>query len=297
MPWTRLLEPAPRLTQRPLADWFASLLEACAIAGPLELALLGGCRAATPGLAFLAGYQAALRVVWPSAPAALGALCVTENRSTRPADMSTRLDGLQLNGRKDYVTAGDAADWLLVAAREEASGESPKLALAVLHKGTPGFQVEALPAIKLMPEVGHARLLLNNASCERLAGDGWDGYVKPFRSIEDLHVLAALSAWHFSLARECGWPQDLQLRLLGLLTGCAEVARQSPSAAITHVLLAGLFAQQQALRADLETALAAGPAHWAELWQRDQALLTIAGTARAKRLEKALAALGLSQAG
>ncbi len=51
-----------------------------------------------------------------------GALCVTENRSTRPADMHTRIDGLQITGRKDFVTAAEAADWLLVAAREEAGG-------------------------------------------------------------------------------------------------------------------------------------------------------------------------------
>lgn len=293
MPWTRLLENAPRLPAAPLQDWFANLLQACPGAGPFELAVLGGCRAATPGLAFLAGYQGALRVLWPSAPASLGALCVTENKSTRPADMSTRLEGLQLNGRKDFVTAGDAADWLLIAAREEAQGESPHLALAVLHNGAPGIRVESLPALLLMPDIGHARLHLHNATCERLAGDGWDDYVKPFRSIEDVHVLAALTAWHYGLAHECDWPQSLQLRLLALLAGCAEVARLDPSSAICHVLLAGLFDQQQMLRSELDAAIAAGPPQWAELWLRDKNLLMIAGSARAKRLEKAMASLGL----
>jgi len=293
MPWTRLLENAPRLPSAPLPDWFASLLQECPDARPFELALLGGYRAATPGLAFLAGYQAALRVLWPSAPASLGALCVTENKSTRPADMHTRLDGLLLNGRKDFVTAGDAADWLLVAAREEASGESPRLALAVVHAGAPGMQVENLPALPLMPDVGHARLHLHNAHCERLAGDGWAAYVKPFRSIEDVHVLTALMAWSFSVGRECAWPQALQLRLLALLSGCAEVARLDPSAAATHVLLAGLFTQQQALRPELDAAFAAGPSAWAQLWQRDQNLLQVASSARAKRLEKAFLTLGL----
>ncbi|MBF7730421.1 acyl-CoA dehydrogenase family protein [Pseudomonas sp. N040] len=293
MPWTRLLEDQPRLFVEPLQDWFASLLLACPTAGPFELAVLGGCRAATPGLAFLAGYQGALRVLWPSAPASLGALCVTENKSTRPADMRTRLDGLRLNGRKDFVTAGDAADWLLVAAREEPAGEAPRLALAVLRAGAPGIEVENLPALPLMLDIGHARLHLRDAQCERLAGDGWDAYVKPFRSIEDLHVLAALTAWHYGLGRECGWPQALQLRLLALLAGCAEVARQDPSAAATHLLLAGLFAQQQTLKPELEAAFAGGPPHWARLWQRDQHLLTVAAAARAKRLQKALATLGI----
>ncbi len=74
---------------------------------------------------------------------------------------------------------------------------------------------------------------------------------------------------------------------LALLAGCAEVARQAPNAPTTHLLLAGLFAEQQALADEVEAALANGPAHWAELWQRDRGLLRIAEAARAKRLEKA----------
>lgn len=260
MPWTRLLDTPTRLPATALPEWFASLLQAFPAVGPFELAVLGGACAATPGLAFLAGYQGALRVLWPSAPASLGALCVTENKSTRPADMSTRLQGLLLNGRKDFVTAGDAADWMLVAAREDVHGESPRLALAVVHAGAPGMRVENLPPLPLMPDVSHARLHLHNVHCERLAGDGWDAYVKPFRSIEDVHVLAALTAWHYGVARECQWPQPLQLKLLALLAGCAEVARLSPSAAVTHVLLAGLFEQQAALKPELEQALSGGPA-------------------------------------
>jgi hypothetical protein len=292
MPWQSLLGPAPRIAAQPLQDWFAALLTQAGAAQPFALAVLGGRLAATPGLAFLAGYQGALRMLWPSAPDTLGALCVTENRSTRPADLHTRLDALQLSGRKDFVTGGADAAWLLVAAREEAPGDTPRLALGVVHAGAPGMRVEPLPALALMPDVGHARLHLQNVHCERLAGDGWDDYVKPFRTIEDVHVLAALSAWHYGLAQECGWPQDLQLRLLALLCGCAEVARLDPAAAATHVLLAGLFAQQQALRPELDAAISAGPPHWAALWQRDQQLLAVAGSARAKRLEKALAALG-----
>jgi hypothetical protein len=293
MPWTRLLESSTRLPAAALPDWFASLLQACPSAAPFELAVLGGARAATPGLAFLAGYQAALRVLWPSAPDSLGALCVTENKSTRPADMGTRLQGLQLNGRKDFVTAGDAADWLLVAAREEADGEPPRLALTVLHAGAPGMRVENLPPLPLMPDVTHARLHLHDVHCERLAGDGWDAYVKPFRTIEDVHVLAAFTAWLYGLGRECRWPPSLQLKLLALLAGCAEVARQNPLAPATHVLLAGLFDQQAALKPELDQAFSNGPEHWAALWQRDRNLLSIAAGARAKRLEKALLTLGL----
>ena len=294
MPWQQLLSPQARLPVAGLEEWYASLLERIGRPAPLQLTMLGGRLAATPGLAFIAGYQGALRALWPAAPWTLGALCVTENRSTRPADMSTRISALSLDGRKDFVTAAEAADWLLVAAREETAGAPVQLALGVVRNGAPGVRIETLPALPLMPEISHGRLHLQGAQCERLAGDGWDDYVKPFRTLEDTHVLAALTAWLFGVGQESAWPQALQLRLLGLLAGCAEVARQCPSAAGSHVMLAGLFAQFDSLRPDLDNAFAAGDAHWAQLWQRDQGLLAIAGSARSKRLQKAQAVLGIN---
>ncbi|MEX6502279.1 acyl-CoA dehydrogenase [Pseudomonas zhanjiangensis] len=293
MSWQPLLQPQARLSAAGLDDWYAALLARLGSPVPLELAMLGGRLASSPGLAFFAGYQAALRALWPSAPWTPGALCVTENRSTRPADLHTRLSGLSLSGCKDFVTAAEAADWWLVAAREEPPQQAPRLAVGVVRQGTPGVRLEALPALALMPDIGHARLHLDGAHCERLPGDGWDAYVKPFRSIEDLHVLSAVGAWLYGVGQESAWPQALQLRLLALLAGCAETARQAPTQAATHVLLAGLFAQMSALDGELEAAFAAGPASWAALWRRDKGLLGIAATARAKRLDKALGVLGL----
>jgi hypothetical protein len=60
------------------------------------------------------------------------------------------------------------------------------------------------------------------------------------------------------------------------------------------LLLGGLFAQFQALRGEIDAALAAGPAQWAQIWQRDQGVMALAAAAREKRLNKAWAAAGLS---
>ncbi|MFG0631825.1 acyl-CoA dehydrogenase [Pseudomonas sp. xss_2] len=295
MAWLqRLNDPLRQPLAASLGQTYAAQLERLGTVAPFELAVLGGRAMATPGLAFLIGYQAALRVLWPSAPAALGALCATERRSVRPADMHSRLEGLRVTGRKDFVTAGLEAEWLLVAARCEAAGESAQLKLAVVYPGEPGVTLEALPTLPLMPEVGHARLTLQHAACELLAGDGWDAYVKPFRSLEDLYVLAALVAWLYGVGQESAWPQALQLRLLGLLGGCAEGSRQCADSVGCHLLLGGLFAQFHALRGELDQALAAGPEQWAQLWQRDQGVLALATAARDKRLAKAWAAVGLS---
>ncbi|MET1069508.1 MAG: acyl-CoA dehydrogenase family protein [Pseudomonas prosekii] len=289
MPWQTLSNRRERLpANADLAEGFSSLLQQLGAVTAFELAVAGGRLMATPGLAFLVGYQAALRMLWPSAPPSLGALCATEQRSLRPADMQTRLTDLRLNGRKDFVTAGDAADWLLIAARSEQSGEVPRLSLAVVYPGEPGVRLEKLPAIALMPDISHGRVFLDNAVCELLAGDGWDAYVKPFRTLEDIYVLSALSAWLYGIGEDSDWPQPLRLRLLALLAGCAEVSRQAPSSAATHVLLGGLFAQFDALKSEINQAMASGPAEWAAMWQRDQAVMDLAAGARSKRLAKAL---------
>ncbi|MCR3869013.1 acyl-CoA dehydrogenase, partial [Pseudomonas aeruginosa] len=159
--------------------------------------------------------------------------------------------------------------------------------------GAPGARLEALPALPLMPDVPHSRLLLDGAHCERLPGDGWDDYVRPFRLLEDVHVLAALVGWLYGVGHECGWPSPLLLRLAGILGGCAEVARHPVACVGTQAVLAGLFEQFAALEGQLDAAFAANASTWEALWQRDRGLLAIANGARKVRLEKALTRLGL----
>ncbi|MCJ8168697.1 acyl-CoA dehydrogenase [Atopomonas sediminilitoris] len=262
---------------------------------PLALALLGGKTAATPGLAFLTGYQAALRALCPAAPQGLGALCVTENKSVRPNDMACRWDGQQLNGRKDFVTAADAAQWVLVAARCEAPEQPAQIRLLELDCDQSGVQVELLPALAMMPDIGHARIHFAAARARVLPGDGWDEYVKPFRSIEDLYVLTATVAWLFGVLQRAECDEPLRLQLLNLLSACAELTRHDARQADTHYLLAGAFSQFSALRGPIAQCMAALDNPAAALWTRDQALLSFAQKARDTRLEKARQSLGLDR--
>ncbi|MEZ4450268.1 MAG: hypothetical protein R3B09_12395 [Nannocystaceae bacterium] len=119
-----------------------------------------------------------------------------------------------------------------------------------------------------------------------------DRHVKPFRTVEDPHVLAAIGAWLHHVGPKCGWPEALLLRLAALLAGARELGRRPADAATTHVVLAGLFASFTALRGEVDDAVAAGPAAWAALWGRERRILDIAAGPRATRLERALMALG-----
>lgn len=297
MSWHELLGPLQHLPQSTsLERWFTAL-QSRGANDSFELAVLGGRLAATPGLAFLAGYQAALRSLWPDAPVGLGALCATERRLLRPADMQTRLDSARLTGEKDFVIAGSAAAWLLVPARDEALGERPRLSLCLVRATEPGVIVEEGRPLALVPDIPHGRLRLTSAACDRLAGDGWDDYVKPFRTLEDLHVLVALVSWLYGVGLQCGWPQRLQLQLLGILPGAAEISRLPPADAATHLLLASLNLQFAALGETLDAALAAGPQLWSDLWRRDRGVLQLARSAQAKRLAQAAELFGLTPVG
>lgn len=86
----------------------------------------------------------------------------------------------------------------------------------------------------------------------------------------------------------------MQLLLLGVLGGAAEVSRLPPAEAATHLLLASLNQQFEALANDLDAALACGPESWMRLWQRDRGVLQLARSARLTRQTRAADVFGLS---
>lgn len=295
MPWKQLIGPLrPLAADAGLEAWFREVCEG-ADTDPFSLAVSGGRLASTPGLAFLSGYQAALRALWPDAPPGLGALCTTERRRLRPADMATRWDDGHLSGRKDFVTAGDAVRWLLVSAREEVPDESPQLGLFVIEPAAAGVSLMPGPPLPIVPDIAHGCLRLEQAVGTRLPGDGWSDYVKPFRTYEDMYVLAAMTAWLYGVCLQQNGPRSLLLRLLGILAGAAEVTRLPANEPATHLLLAGLLEQFGALQPELDVAFLAAESPRAAQWQRDRGVLGLAVQAQARRLDKAVAALGVGE--
>lgn len=297
MVWQKVLRPAePVNEQLSLREFFAAVEHESDAGDAFSLAVAGGLRARTPGQAFLAGYQAALRALYPQAPKGIGALCATEGRNLRPSQIETRYSQGVVSGRKGFLLAEEQAEWALVAAREEAEGEPVRLAMLLLTLPTEGVSVEAGKPLGVIPDVPHGVLLMTQATAQRLPGDGWDDYAKPFRSLEDLYVHSAFLAWLSARAQQFSWPQNLQLRLFAGLLAAQQLVGQSPNAALMHVQLAALLAEFAALHEDVEHAFAQSPEAWAQLWARDKSILQLAGAARAARLEKALQQLRQAQA-
>ncbi len=295
-------EPAEARDARAWCAWQATLDPS----DPQALALRAGVRAPSVGFAFASGYQAALRALCPTFVGdALAALCVTEAAGARPSDMTTMLvrdtrGSLSLSGKKTYVTLGPLAELLLVAATDGHDERGRvRLALVRVPASAAGVALSERPPLPFVPEIPHAEVTFTAtpiAADDLLPGDGFSDYVKPFRTVEDLHVYLALTAYLTRIARRYGWPQELFEDLLAAAATGVALARGDRSDPALHLALASHLRAIRALvqRAEPAWALADEPER--KRWQRDRALFTIAETARAARTAAAWRALAPASA-
>jgi alkylation response protein AidB-like acyl-CoA dehydrogenase len=263
------------------------------------MALLGGFDADRVGWAFASGYQAALRALVPDLPTdAVAAFCVTEEGGNRPRDIATRItpthDGsVSITGAKRWTTLGPDSSLLLVVGAVSVGDDTarPRLQVARVPAGTPGLQLLPMPETRFVPEVPHARVQLNDVRVDATAllpGDGYERYVKPFRTIEDTHVTLAVLGYLLREARQRGWSREFAESLCASIVLLSDLAGAAADTPTTHVVLAGALAQAHALYAEAGSLFAAaGDDPAAQRWQRDAALFAVAGSARSQRAARA----------
>jgi acyl-CoA dehydrogenase len=166
-----------------------------------------------------------------------------------------------------------------------------QLRVARVPASTPGLQLLPMPETRFVPEVPHARVLLDAVTVDAdalLPGDGYERYVKPFRTLEDAHVTLAVLAYLLRETRQHSWPTGFAERLCATIVVLCDVAGAAADAPATHVVLAGALAQAHALYAEAGTLWAtAGDDAAAQRWQRDAALFGVAGAARSQRSARA----------
>jgi len=264
-------------------------------ADPASRAVVAGLHAPNLACAFAAGYACAIARL-TGHDEEFAALCVTERGGNRPRHMQCRLtpeglDAWRLDGEKSYVTGGTDASALYVAAHagEDDAGRA-RIRLARVDAHAPGVLVRRLPALAFVPELPHAAVSFSAVRvvpAALLPGDGYERYVKPFRSVEDVHVELALLGHMLRQTRAIASSEALQARLLGQVALLRAIAAMPPEDPATHLLLAGNRHIFEQLLCALETAWASGNAAFHALWQRDRALLKVAGTAREARTAKA----------
>lgn len=256
------------------------------------------------GLAFTVGYSAALERLVPDALLPC-ALCVTEDGGNHPRAIRTLLtensDGTHytLDGTKSFVTFGNLAATLIVAARigERPDGR-PEIVVVRIPANRGGVSLKEAPPIPIVPEIPHARVSFDGAvvhTDERMQGDGYANYVKPFRTVEDIHVFGAATAYLLGLASRSGAPADWKAELYSLLATLERLGSAPALDPNTHIALHGA-ARTLARLLDCDAATEVwneAPTDERARWERDRKLLRVAKKARDARFQKAASHLGL----
>ena len=273
-----------------LDAWFAAHRDKVRGCAPIDAAILGGAAADRVAFAFAAGYRAALASMCPELPETLiPAFCATEAGGVHPRAIETRLEEGRVTGHKRFVTFAEQADTLLVVASiGQDDGGKNRLRLVRVDARGPGVTLSPLPETPFTPEMGHAEVRFESAPVvSTFPGDGYDRYLKPFRTIEDVHVHAALLGYLLGTAHRARWPLALRERLAAAIATVRAIAGDDPTRAEVHVALAGCIAEVRAL-------LEATEAEWARAepgvrarWERDRALFRVAEKARTLRLQAA----------
>jgi hypothetical protein len=269
-----------------------------------SLAVAGGYASDRVGWAFASGYQAALRALLPGLPRdTLAALCVTEASGNRPRDIRTTIapqpDGvLRIDGAKRWTTLGPSSALLLIVGALPAPADAGRPVLRVVRVPVPtrGLVLQPMPPTRFVPEVPHAQVQLRDVRVSAdalLPADGYDAYVKPFRTIEDLYVTLAVLAYLLREGRARAWPAAFNEQVVAALGLLLQLAQENPRAAPTHLALAGALRFADRLYADASSLWAgAGADPAGQRWQRDAPLFDVARAAREQRAARAWERLG-----
>ncbi|MDH3200681.1 MAG: acyl-CoA dehydrogenase family protein [Myxococcales bacterium] len=276
--------------------WEAYGRERSSGASPFTAAVVVASRVDRLGFAFAVGYPAALEHMVDGVRLPC-ALCVTEANGNSPRAIETTLerkgDRYELSGTKTFVTFGNHAESLLVVARvgEKPDGR-PDLVVVQIPASREGVVLQTLPETPFVPEVPHASVRLEGVDVlqsERLPGDGYLDYVKPFRTIEDIHVVGATLGYLVGLARRARAPTVLIAELSADLVALDRLRDGSPLDPRVHISLHGVYQRVTRFVAGEELArlLDGAPEDERDRWERDQPLLRVASKARAARFEAA----------
>jgi alkylation response protein AidB-like acyl-CoA dehydrogenase len=282
--------------------WGAYAEERARGATPFVAAIKIASEADRLGLAFAVGYPAALEHMVPGVELPC-ALCVTESEGNHPRAIQTTLkpagDGFVLEGTKSFVTFGTMAAALIVVARtgEQPRGR-PELTVVRIPADRPGIELQKHPETPFAPEVPHARLTLHRVEVraeELLPGDGYLGYVKPFRTIEDIHVVGAAIGYLVGVARRSGAPALLVAELSAALAALDRLSLEAPLDPRVHLALHGVYQRliKQTKSDDFAKLWQLAPEDERDRWERDQPLLRVASKARDARFGRAREQLAL----
>lgn len=255
----------------------------------IDRALWAGFEADRLGYAFVGGYFSALQRLLGVRDDVRRCLAATESGGAHPKAIRTTLEGGALNGEKTFATLATHADELLVVASIGLGADGRnQLVLLKVPPSAKGVTITPRSPTPFAPEIPHARVTFENVEAwAALAGDAYTNYLKPFRTIEDTHVVAATIGYLVAVSRRAAWNHSFAEGAIALTVTLRAVAAASPLDPTHHLVLSGVFTALRRLIAEHESEWGKTDAAERERWQRDVGLLLVAEQARTKRTEAA----------
>ena len=269
---------------------------------PVEKAVAGGFIADCVAFAFAAGYCSALQRLVPALPEnAVTCFCISEEGGGHPRAIKSRLapspndaggqKTFTLNGQKKFITCAMEADLFLVAASDGIKDDGKNSIRMIKIDGKmPGINIVPMKHLHLVPEISHCELTFTDVTIfetDLLPGDGYTDYIKPFRTVEDLHISAGILGYLFRNACRYGWDRGIKENILGRIVSVQALASASPSAPAVHIVTGDVLEQINELFKRLEPLWEKVGGKEKEAWDRDKILMNIADKARSRRLQTA----------
>lgn len=281
----RVSELAPHPTAGSRAGWY-------------NLAVVQGAASASVGQAFVGGYQCALRRLFGAHagtdPGDTVALAASEQKGGHPRAMQCTLQregtGWWLRGTKSFVTMGPQVERLFVVARTGTQPDGrPRLKVVSVAGQDPGLRWQKPFVAPFVPDISHCAVELDCQVAPDfvLPGDGYLRWVKPFRTVEDLHVAAAVGGLFLYHARRYKFAEEVLEEACAWLAAGHTLAAASPTDPTTHIALAGWLRQWAVLANPTRSFWDQVPEEIRAGLLRDWALFSVAAKAREARRSKA----------
>ena len=294
-----------RLHYTSISEWHQNFLKITEqIPSTLEQAALGGRFSTNMSFAFSAGYQSAIQCLFKPDTRTLASLCITEKEGNHPRNIKSilaeRKQSWQLNGSKSFITGANDAAQLYIAVteppvfeahtKEHAIETRPNIKMLSVPANLSGIKVEPMPPLPFVPDISHGTATfehVNIQAAQILAGDGYTQYVKPFRTHEDIHVLAAILGFRIGEALNSNWSQKSIEAHLMLLSSLLSLNTDNFNNPTTHLVFSGCRTQFNALVQQTDEEFKQNNPEGFRDWKIDKALLDIASKAHKVRTQRA----------
>ena len=270
----------------------------------LEQAALGGRYSINMSYAFSAGYQSAIQSLFQPCTRKLASLCITEKDGNHPKQIKSALfkhkTGWQLNGSKSFITGANDAEQLYIAATEPSLSEDDKseltentrpiIKMLSIPSNVSGVKIEPMPPLPFVPDISHGTATFEQVEIQTaqiLEGDGYTQYIKPFRTHEDIHVLAAVIGFRIGEAINSNWSKNSIEAHLMLLSSLLSLPTNNLTSPTTHIVFAGCRAQFGSLIEQTDEEFKLNNPEGFNQWKRDKALLNVASKAHTVRTQRA----------